>query len=227
MNYISIKQILDRLLRHPLLKEVTFEQAVDYTVDFIRIVGMPKAFMNKTQEVNIEEYRGKLPCDLEQVVQVRLKNNDNYQIFRASTDNFHFSNNKRDSYDLTYKLQGNCIFTSIKEGTIEVSYNAIAVDKEGYPMVPDNSIFIRALELYIKKQYFTILFDLNKLTPAVYNNTQQEYAWAVGQAQSELVRPTIDEMQAITNSLNTLVVRYNEHSEGFINHGSEEKIKLQ
>lgn len=227
IRYISIKEILDNITDHPLLKDVSFERAVNYAVQFIRIVGMPKEFNEKTELVEINEYRGSLPCDLENIIQVRThdKCGNHYEVFRYSTDSFHMSDTKQKSHDLTYKVQGGIIFTSIKEGTIEIAYRAIPVDADGYPMIPDNSSFARALELFIKKQVFTVLFDLGKITPQVYNNTLQDYAWAVGQAQSDLVRPSVDEMQAITNSWNTLVQRVNEHSRGFINNGSMEKIK--
>ena len=228
-KYISLKQILDNLLDHPMLREVSFERAVNHTINFMRILGCPKMFEEKTAIIEIEDYRGVLPCDFNEIIQVRTHNtcDDNYKVFRYSTDNFHMSDNKQDSFDLTYKIQGNVIFTSMKEGTIEIAYNAFAVDSEGYPLIPDNSAFIRALELYIKKQCFTVLFDLGQINQAVYQNVRQEYAWAVGQAQSDLIRPTIDQMQAITNSLNTLVWRTTEHNNGFVNTGSAEKIKLQ
>lgn len=229
IKYISIKEILDNLLDHPMLKDVSFERAVNYTQSFMRIVGCPKMFEEKTAIIEIEDYRGVLPCDFNEIIQVRTHNtcNNNYKVFRYSTDNFHMSENKQDSFDLTYKIQGNVIFTSMKEGTIEIAYNAFVVDSEGYPLIPDNSTFIRALELYIKKQCFTVLFDLGQINQAVYHNVCQEYAWAVGQAQSDLIRPTIDQMQAITNSLNTLIWRTTEHNNGFVNNGSAEKIKLQ
>lgn len=228
-KYISLKEILDNLLDHPMLREVSFERAVNYTQSFIRIVGCPKIFEEKTAIIEIEDYRGVLPCDFNEIIQVRTHNtcDDNYKVFRYSTDNFHMSDNKQDSFDLTYKIQGNVIFTSMKEGTIEIAYNAFAIDSEGYPLIPDNSAFIRALELYIKKQCFTVLFDLGQINQAVYQNVRQEYAWAVGAAQSDLIRPTIDQMQAITNSLNTLIWRTTEHNNGFVNNGSAEKIKLQ
>ena len=228
-KYISLKEILDNLLDHPMLREVSFERAVNYTQSFMRIVGCPKIFEEKTAIIEIEDYRGVLPCDFNEIIQVRTHNtcDDNYKVFRYSTDNFHMSENKQDSFDLTYKIQGNVIFTSMKEGTIEIAYNAFDVDSEGYPLIPDNSAFIRALELYIKKQCFTVLFDLGQINQAVYQNVRQEYAWAVGQAQSDLIRPTIDQMQAITNSLNTLIWRTTEHNNGFVNNGSAEKIKLQ
>lgn len=228
-RYISLKQILDNLLDHPMLREVSFERAVNHTINFMRILGCPKMFEEKTAIIEIEDYRGVLPCDFNEIIQVRTHNtcNNNYKVFRYSTDNFHMSENKQDSFDLTYKIQGNVIFTSMKEGTIEIAYNAFVVDSEGYPLIPDNSAFIRALELYIKKQCFTVLFDLGQINQAVYHNVCQEYAWAVGQAQSDLIRPTIDQMQAITNSLNTLIWRTTEHNNGFVNNGSAEKIKLQ
>ena len=228
-KYISLKQILDNLLDHPMLRDVSFERAINYTQSFIRIVGCPKIFEEKTAIIEIEDYRGVLPCDFNEIIQVRTHNtcDNNYKVFRYSTDNFHMSENKQNSFDLTYKIQGNVIFTSMKEGTIEIAYNAFVVDSEGYPLIPDNSAFIRALELYIKKQCFTVLFDLGQINQAVYQNVRQEYAWAVGQAQSDLIRPTIDQMQAITNSLNTLIWRTTEHNNGFVNNGSAEKIKLQ
>lgn len=229
IRYISLKQVLDDVLDHPLLKDVSFERAVNHTVHFIRKVGMPKAFNEKTELVTIENYRGLLPCDLDSIIQVRTHNEcgDTYRVFRYSTDSFHMSDNKQDSYNLTYKVQGNIIFTSMKDGIIEIAYRALAVDSEGYPMIPDSSSYIDALELYIKKKCFNVLFDTGKISPQVYNQVCQDYAWAVGQAQSDLVRLSIDEMQSLTNSLNTLVVRVNEHSRGFVNNGSMEKIRLQ
>ena len=92
---------------------------------------------------------------------------------------------------------------------IEISYKAIPIDNEGYPMIVNNEAFIRALELYIKKIKFTILFDQGKLPNTIYNNIQQEYAWAVGQAQSSLIMPSIDEMRSFTNMINTLIPRTN------------------
>lgn len=229
-KYISLRQVLDDILDHPMLKDVSFERAVNYTVHFMRIVGCPRMFEERTALVEIENYRGLLPCDFNDIIQVRTHSScdrKNYGVFRHTTDSFHMSDNKQDSFDLTYKIQGNIIFTSIKEGMIEIAYNAFAVDSDGYPLIPDNSSFIRALELYIKKQHFTVLFDTGKINNAILNQTLQDYAFAVGQAQSDLVRPTIDQMESLTNSLNTLITRVSEHRSGFVNNGTQEKIRLQ
>lgn len=225
---------MDRLTRHPLMQDIPLETAVDYAVDFIRIVGTPPSFIDKTAIIDIHKYRGELPCDFYEMVQVRLvydekHRRDNHSpTFRYTTDTFHMSNNKPSVSDLTYKLQGNCIFTApLEEGKIEIAYRALPIDEDGYPLIPDNSSFSKALELYIKKQWFTIQYDMGKISQQVMAKADQDYAWAVGQAQTDLIRPSIDQMESISNMWNTLVPRAQEHRKGFIHEGSKEHIKIQ
>lgn len=227
-NYISLKVAIDDILDHPLLKDVSFERAVNHAINFMRIVGCPDIFLEKTEVIDIDNYRGALPCDFYKMIQVRKVGiNNHYTIFRYSTDSFHMSDGKVDSFDLTYKLQGNVIFTSMKDGKIEIAYNAIALDKEGYPLIPDNSSFIKALELYIKKERFTVLFDMGQINRDVYQNTLQDYSWYVGQAQTSMIKPTYDQMIAISNAMNTLIPRMSDYRSGFVNSGSQEKIRRQ
>ena len=226
-RYISIKEVLDNLLDNPLLQDLTLERVVNYTIDFIRKVGMPKVYIEKIANLEVKEYRALLPCDFHKMIQVRTFKEGCSQTFRSSTDNFHFYNNKRDSHDLTYKLQGQVIYTSMKNGIIEIAYQAIPVDCDGYPMIADNSSFREALELYITKRRYKVLFDIGKIRGDVYSSTCQDYAFAVGQAQTSLIMPTIDEMESITNSWNTLIPRVTEHRMGFINNGSKETLKQQ
>ena len=201
-GYISIKQVLDDLLAHPLLKDLTLERAVDHTIHFLRIVGMPKLFSEKVVTLPIDNYRALLPDDFYSIIEVKGKGDIKYT---SSIDSFHMGDNKSQGYN--YKIQGNIIYTSSRDGELTVSYRALLIDEEtGYPLIPDNSSFIKALELYIKKQYFTVLFDMGKITQQVLNNTQQEYAWYVGQCQSDLVRPTLDEMRSITNMWNNIII---------------------
>ena len=227
-QYTNIRLILDKIMRHPLMQDISLETAVDYTVDFMRLVGVPNMFMEKTAIIEVEKYRAMLPCDYYQMIQVRKINGPS---FRYSSDSFHMSeckdSNGRDLADLTYKIQGNVIYTSIESGEIEISYEAIATDDEGYPLLPDNSSFTRALRLYIKKEHFTMLFELGKIQPVVFNQVLQDYAWAVGDCQTEFNRLSIDKAESFYNSWRTLVLRDTEHRTGFINNGTKERLKLQ
>lgn len=217
---------MDKITRHPLLEDIPFETVVDYTADFMRIVGAPPAFLEKTEKIKIQNYRGILPCDYYQTIQVRIIDSDKRMgAFRYSTDSFHMSNIKPKHGGLTYKIQGSCIITSIEEGEIELAYMAMPLDDEGYPLIPDNSSYSKALELYIKLQWFTVLFDTGKISPQVLSNTQQQYAWAVGQAQTDIIRPTIDQMEAISNMWNKLLPdSTRDHDYGYLHEGTKEHL---
>ena len=211
-QYISIETVLNRVLRHPLMSDLSYETAVDYAIDFMRIVGVPNMFVEKVVELNVEDYRTALPCDYYQTIQIR--DMPSRRAFIYATDSFYFSNHSSAEIIPTYKIQGGIIFTNIKHTTIELAYQAIPLDEDGKPLIPDNSSFLRALELYIKKQWFTIQFDMEKIKPAILQNVQQEYAHAVGDCQSEFHRLSIDKAEALFNSLSRMILP-NQHMSGF------------
>ena len=232
-KYTTISRIDDRIMRHPLLSDTSFESIIDYTIDFIQLVGCPQMFEEKTAILEVSKYRAKLPCDYVSMIQVRIndpKYNNRHDTFRYSTDSFHYSETKPSiglrGTDFTYKIQGGIIYTSTENTTIEIAYNAIATDDEGFPLLPDNASFLRALELYIKKSRFTILFDLGKINGNILNQTLQDYSWAVGDCQSEFSRLSLDKAESLFNSWNTLLIREKEHSKGFVNNGIKEYKKV-
>lgn len=162
-----------------------------------------------------------------QYIQTGYVENDckSTNVFTYATDNYHMSDNKN-NIGLTYKIQGGYIFTSIKEGEIEISYKAVLLDEELYPMIPDNSKFLRALEAYIKKQWFTILFDMGKLQAPILQNVQQEYAWAVGACESEFQKMSLDKAESFYNSWRQLIPNTTEHSRGFATNGRRQNLKI-
>lgn len=235
----TIKRCMDRIRRHPLLQSIPFETVLDYLVDFIQIIGCPRLFMEKTEVIQIKDYRGALPCDFASMIQVRTfdRNDKEYPglrthvAYRYAGDSFHMSSDKpcvgRGGTDYTYKIQGNIIYTSTKDKPIEIAYNAIATDGEGYPLVPDNPSFLRAFDAYVKKQWFTIKFDLGELQPAVLQQALQDYAFYVGDCETEFNRLSLDRAESLYNSWSTLIVRANEHRQGFVNTGTKEYLTLQ
>lgn len=86
VQYTSIKRVLDNLLDHPLLRDVSLEQAVRYTIRFIQLHGYPALYNDKSETIEIENYRGVLPCDLISIKQV--KDLRTGVCMRAMTDNF-------------------------------------------------------------------------------------------------------------------------------------------
>lgn len=230
-QYINIRRILDELKKHPLLQDLTLEQVVSYTITFIGIFGMPKLYQDKEELIHIENFRARLPCDLISINQI--KECETGICLRSMTDTFmpreHHDRvtGYRLPQELSFKTQGQVLYVSFKTGDVLVSYKAIPIDKDGFPLLIDNPVFLKALETYIKKEEFTILFDIGKITPAILYNTQQRYAWLAGQLQSEFTIPSISEMESIKNSWCALIQKVSEFDSGFKSLGDKEKIRLQ
>lgn len=223
MKYISVRQILDDLLADDMMRGLSLERVVNYAAEFMQVVGMPPEFENKVEKVEIENWRGKLPCDLYEIVQVKDPKGFAYISAEGSFGN----RNHPEQYPaFTYRVKGDIIFTSTKSIDLLVSYLAIPTDDYGFPLIPENASYIRALELYIQKRYFTILFNNGKINQNVLANTQQEYAFYVGQAQSDLIRPSLDQMESIKNMWTTLIPKMYKHADGFKTVNNPEVLKF-
>lgn len=243
IQYTNIRRVLDNLMEHPLLRDITLEQVVRYVIRFISLHGYSKMFQDKIENVNIKDFRGILPCDLISITQV--KDLATGLCLRAMTDTFpkglepsplkpskpnkDLLNNVKDitqqyippahkfDEEPSFKTQGRIIFTSFPEGCVEIAYRSIPVDEDGFPLLIDNENYLAALEAYIKVQVFTIKFDTGKINANVLQNAQQNYAWKSGELQSEFNSLSPSEAEAFTRFWNTLILSETHFDDGFRN----------
>ena len=221
VQYTSIRRVLDDLLDHPMLTDLTLERVVRYTLKFIAKNGFPKLYQDKQVTLDIDDYRALLPCDLIKINQVK---DCRYNIcLRSMTDTF--MPDKMMADELSFKTQNRVIYTSFKKGQIEVSYKAIPIDEDGFPLLIDNEVYLSALEAFIKKEIFIVKFDQGKISDKVLQYAKQEYAFLAGQLRSEFTIPSVSEMQSITNAYNHLIPRMTEFYNGFKTLGSMELVK--
>lgn len=245
IQYTSIKRVLDNLLDHPMLSSLSLEQVVRHTIRFMGLHGYNKLYQDKIADVEIHKFRGVLPCDLISIVQVKdLKTGI---CMRSMTDTFTPGllpeppkcSPRRGLYippahyrdiEETFKTQGRVIFTSFPEGTVQIAYKAIPLDEDGYPLLIDNETYLAALEAYIKKQVFTVLFDTGKFgtgkqAGAALQNAKQEYAMLSAELQSEFQTPSVSEMEAISRSLTAMIPRMRDFDKGFRYLGNREYLR--
>ena len=223
IQYINLREVLARVLDHPMLQDVNLESAIRYSLDFIRKMGLPEVYLEKVETIEVENYRGKLPCDLIIVNQVRDHNS--HVCLRSMTDNFNELPSRLKSQP-SFKTQGQIIYTSFCDGCIDVSYKAIKADEDGLPMLPENPIFMDALENYIKVKRFRILFDQQKIPFNIYQSARAEYYEAARACHGMFATPSESEMESITSMMHQLIPRLNEFQGGFKQLGDKEYRKF-
>lgn len=251
IQYTNIRRVLDNLHEHPLLRDVTLEQAVRYVIRFIGLHGFSKMFQDRIANVDIKDFRGLLPCDLISIIQV--KDLDSGICLRAMTDSFPKGMepkmpkpkhkdllNNAQSFDInntyippehrhfeepSFKTQGRIIFTSFPEGCVEIAYRGIPVDEDGFPLLIDNENYLAALEAFIKLQVFTIKFDTGKINANVLQNAQQDYAFRAAELGSEFNSISYSEAEALSRFNNTLILNMRHFDNGFKDLGSREFLR--
>lgn len=251
IQYTSINRVMDELLRHPMLSDLTLEQAVSYTLSFIAMNGLPKLYQDREAEVEIHEFRGLLPCDLISIIQV--KDLRTGICLRSMTDNFPAAMRDRKKHDCkpckkgdgefimcphpyippmhryleepAFKTQGRVIFTSFPEGVVAVAYKAIPVDDDGFPLLIDNEVYLSALKAYIKQEIFTIKADQGDISDKVLARAEQDYCWKAGKLNSEFQIPSVSEMESITRNWNAMIPKMREFDNGFKHLGDREYLR--
>lgn len=252
-QYTTIRRVLDNLLDHPLLRDVTVEQAVRYVIRFISLHGFTKMFQDKAAQIEIHDFRGILPCDLISIIQVRDQRSG--ICLKAMTDNFpeaafphphpqphphpHYEKDSRPKplHDLyfperrihyeepSFKTQGRVIYTSFPEGCLDLAYKSIPVDEDGFPLLIDNENYLAALEAFIKLQVFTIKFDIGKINANVLQNAQQDYAWRAAELGSEFMTPSVSEAESLSRLYNTMILSVHHFDHGFKNVADREYLR--
>ena len=249
VNYTSLNVVIDKLLRDPLFNGIQKETIIDYCIDFFSIVGVPDSFDEELYVSEFENYRCLLPSNFVEEIQLfvngvaLIHNSDTLASFYgtgevnetsnkidtvATTENFMKSTSKFPRpLDLSYVIRGGIIYLSIEVGTLQMSYRCVKTDEDGYPMIPDNPVFMRALKNYIEVEHLRILWRNNKVADKVFSKAEQDYSFAVGAYETDVQRLSLGKAESLFNSFRTLLMRPNEFQNRFRNLGSKELIKRQ
>jgi len=231
---VSIKMIADRLMRNPVLKDLSWEFIVDNAIEVMRILETPALFISKQEAVEISNFKGTLPIDIMKVEAVYRQDTDTSDLIplRTGTDTLH---NHYDSYNdatsgtnggQTYTMNNSKIFANFETGTAVIVYKAIAMDEECYPLVLDNAVLLRCIESYIKYRWFDVLNDMEQISDRKLNKAEVDYLANVAQADTNLKLPSDDEMETIVNQITQLIPSRTQFQDRFAFLGAQEHLRI-
>lgn len=221
-DLVSLKAIINNIKMHPLLSDVPEDYIIVKTREFIQIVGVPILFKESEADITTENYRAMLPCDYYDMIQVVDAVSHIPYVYSTAS----FSPEFYKGHNNTYKVQGKIIYTALESTKIHIAYRALYLDDEGYPMLIDNASFLRALESYIKMNWFTIQYDMGKISRDVKDNAATDYYGNVKHAETQLVTPTIDQMESLSNIFTSLLEKPWGHENTFRDTNKEYQLRL-
>ena len=227
---VSIGNILWRIMRQPIAAELSYEQASEFALEFIRLVGAPLAYIDKVDSLELVNHKTSIPSNMVDVRGIRYTGLDGCSegvAMRYATYIYHMEDNADGTCvtELTYVMQGCVITTSIKDGFIDIAYRAIATDEHGYPLVPDNESFKMGLEYYILHRFLEPLWTMGKIQDKVFQYYEQKRHWYLGQAASSMMIQGPDHLESIMNGLNRLIIQDQTYDNFYRNFGEKERIR--
>jgi len=198
----------------------------------------------------VENYQAKLPADLHEINQVTYSTSSPTGPFypmRYATGSYSFNNEVTLPYGTTsqqitnkdqinsqngttftsdhmYNIVGGWIKTNHKEGYLLVSYQAIPVDADGYPMIPKDESFFEALYWYVNMKLTYPEWKAGKVRDAIYYDTKSSWNYYRKQAYANAMMPNTDQLEAIKNTWLRLIPEINENQTFFSTLGTSEYI---
>lgn len=197
---ISLDYIINKIKRHPLMVDLDPEIIIEQALTVVKLAGLDGLTVLDSCVKQLKTRAVKVPSDSEGIVEVYYSKepvntedvslNNKYIRMKNDTDNLGGLpnlNNASTNRVPSFKINGNVLVTNRETGYLLIVYNKYMVDGNGIPLVPDLESLLLAIENYIKKEYFSILLDIGKISNgASLNKAETDYTWYIGQTQSYL-----------------------------------------
>ncbi len=148
---------------------------------------------------------------------------ENLNLQSDGTQEYVLSNNGvEQDKAITFDLNNNHITLSVKEGQVCMAYLAIPTDNEGLPLIPEDTSYQLAIKKYLTMKIDYIAWRKGELRSDIFQHSEQEWQWYVGQAGNKAKMPNIDQIEAIKNQTMRLLPKVNHHETFFRTLGSPE-----
>lgn len=229
-KHVSIFNIINSVYRDLNLSEpINIVDAVEWAGEALELIGAALYYQEVVEVLLVKDYKAKLPVGLHYIETaggfvtediLHCPESNQFTQMKYSTDAYHHSycKNNKDCLcisNLTYKVNEDYIFPNFETGFIKISYKRIPIDNEGYPSIPDDIKFRRAVSYYLQEKIGFIKWSQGKMPEAVYRKIEVNKEWAMGAANTSANMPSVDMMESIKNNWIRLIPKINQHSDGF------------
>jgi|TARA_R110000737_G_C14583325_1_gene486118 hypothetical protein len=248
-KYVSVYEIIEGVYRDSgIQEELDIWDVIEWSGEALELIGAGVSYVNLVGEICLKDHRAKLPCNfhtLEQIsyngsplplcsgtfgaISTSASNTTTNYIDgkKVDSENFPTSDLNTGNRGNCYYINDNFVVTSFATGCLLLAFKGVKVDKEGFPMIPDNVSYKKAIKSYIQTMVDRIWWRRGSLSEAVYRDSQQDWEWYVKQARGSISMPNLDQMENIKNQWVRLKPNINSSKTFFTDLANPEHRKLK
>ena len=230
-RYKSVRTILAKLYRDlGSNAEINESDVIEWCSEAMSRIGAYSQYLNKSVVLEITNYRAILPCDF--IYPIDIAYNGKPLSFKGKSminnvDCPECNTIPQCCTEHTFYIQDNWINVSFEEGDLCMTYQAVATDDDGFPMVPDNTYFDEALSSYCTFRMDRIDYRQGKIAKDAYMESQRDWLFYVNSARGSANMPDIAKLEQLKNVWLRLMPLTNDYSNFFSNTGNRERKHLQ
>jgi len=221
-KFIKLERVVEKVKRDfPGGYELDPSDVIEWIGEAISAIGAYSAYETKETDGNtsrghlppiaVSNYRAKLPCDLYKLNAIDIITSYNEkkklvisQTAAASSSEIFLPNAGRTATEnirSEYKVRNGYIyFSNLEKGMLNISYEAFITDDRGWPMIPDDDRYVKALAAFIIERVGYRLMLMDSLTERKYDRLLADWLFYVNQAYAGSLLQNIDEAEAFKNS---------------------------
>lgn len=235
---ISLQVIVAQLYRDlPLAEEYDIIDLIEWAVDALRFINAFEQYETLNECIEINNHRAEIPCNLIALLEVKVNGT---QIDKASNNTFNkrtkgthiakpysYNLNVIDSLPLklgrlhylasgdSFIFKNGWVKTSFKEGKLDIKYNALKVDEEGLPLIPDEVSYKEAITWFIKMKYFYKKSIVEDRFRWFYQDAEIKWNKYCNQAGTKAMMPDIFTLENIKRNFLSFIPKINSYSNSF------------
>lgn len=225
---VSYKTIIDKLYRDLGVNEELPEYDIITWIDeALLFIGAFSQFQSKPYLLNIVNHKAHLPTGFYKLQLIAHNNTPLYWSGNSLINNWCCEDAKipvcQDCTDNTFYIDNYCLYTSVKEGDVAITYLSIPVDEDGYPTIPDDIYFYEACKAYVVKQLDWREWRKGRVADKVKEDSQNRWDFYVQAARGAANLPNLSQLESLKNRLIRLIPQNRAYNQ-FFRGGQEQKF---
>lgn len=229
-KFKSVKSILNKLYRDlDANTELNQSNIIEWVGEAMSMIGAYSQYRNVSANPTISNYRVPLPCDFVYLIDISYNGKPMSYQNKSMLNNYLCPDCNTVPHcctSETFYIENGYLNTSFEEGEICIIYQAVMVDDEGFPMIPDNVYFDKALASYCTYMLDRIAYRKGKLPEKIMRDSERDWYFYVNSARGSANQPSLAELENLKNLWVRLMPLQNEYKSHFSNINNQERKNL-
>lgn len=237
-NFISINYVISKIYRDLGSNyELNEGDMYEWIAEALNMIGVYSQYEEISECIHLVNGKAKLPCGFYKLVDVNYKHHPIFWATNTNANNYQCHNCRipvasSEVNRYTFYINDSYIITNINDENNQTAdlcmvYLGIRTDQDGYPMIPDDVYYMKALAAYVTHMLDYQDWRKGKIADKVFNKSEQDWLFYVNSARGAGNMPNTAQLENLKNVMRRLLPITNDYKRGFKNFNKGEQINLR